>query len=47
MKRLGKNIMLPALLLLAWFIAARFEIFSPYLLPSPQKNLFCLLGAAP
>jgi len=38
MKRLGKNIMLPALLLLAWFIAARFEIFSPYLLPSPQKT---------
>jgi sulfonate transport system permease protein len=38
MKRLGKNIMLPALLLRAWVIAARFEIFSPYLLPSPQKT---------
>ena len=38
MVRLRNNIILPLILVSAWFLVTKYEFFSPYLLPSPQKT---------
>lgn len=38
MVRLRNSIILPLVLLSAWFLVTEYELFSPYLLPSPLKT---------
>lgn len=38
MIRLRNIIILPLAILSAWFLVTKYELFSPYLLPSPQKT---------
>ena len=38
MVRLRNIVILPLILVSAWFLVTKYEFFSPYLLPSPQKT---------